>query len=295
MKFFRFILALGGVTVLAFGCGGPTGNQVHVRVPTRVRIDLKQFDQIFVAKFLVRESYEGVIKDQRTDYAEELQSMIRNEVQSYINRQVIDLDPAVVEYLNPPKRHARGARTEVGRTSARLAAESVHMPDPSFWSNIEQVLAFEKQYIFPEIDTYETERERVAAAPLFTYFDVPQNPRRALIFGFLSIRAVDRTYEVTQQTIPEGFSARPRTLPAGYAKAEFIIGLHFIVTDVDQEKVLYSEFREENFILPGADQMELGIFYGMMDRIMPHILSAIVPIYVNTQRFIIDHPSKERS
>lgn len=287
-----FILLGFGLCFLT-GCSGPTGNQIRVLVPTRSRIDLKQFDRIYIAKFLVTEKYEGIVKDTRTDYGEELQTLIRNEVQSYIHRQIVDIDPPVVDLLNPVKNNRTPSKTTTKGYEPFGHEPAPEIPDPDSWADPQKIFDWIKAYIIPVIESYEKEQKFNLPTPLFNIFTIHENPRRGLIFGLLNTTGIDRTHDVTQQTLPEGFDTRPQTLPSGTPKAEFKVGLRLIVIDLDQEEILYTEYREESFIVPGADEMQLGIFYGMMDRVMPHLLSSIVPIYLTTQRYIIDKPIKE--
>ncbi len=282
-----WIFGAGWLTiVLAFGCGGQPTNQIFVRVPTKVRINLKDYDQIFISKFLVKADFEGVINDSTIDYGAELQTQIRNEVQSYVNREVIAIDPAIVDELNPRKRRSTTAAVSASE-EMKEKVKGIKMPSLKFWADIEKVKSWVKAYIYPEIEAYERDTERVGYRPLTLRGEEEGPPRRAFIFGVLQIRAIDRTNEVVQESFTQRPGRRPRTFAAGFLKMDIRIGLHFYVFDIDENRLLFHEFREENEIIPGTNEMNLTIYYGMMDRIMPQILSAIVPIYINTQRFIL--------
>lgn len=289
-----FLLVSGlSSTLLWMGCGGQPTNQIFVRVPTKVRLDLKKYDQIFVSKFLVQADFEGVINDPHADYGTELQTQIRNEIQSYINREVVAITPAIIDELNPQKRRSIASVVEATEAS-RERVKGTPMPDPEFWSDVEKVKDWVKTYIYPDIEMYERDTERIGYRPLTLTSDQEGPLRRALIFGVLRIRAIDRTNEVVQESFTQRPGARPRTFAAGFLKMEVRMGLNFYVFDIDENRILFQEYREENEIIPGTNEMNLTIYYGMMDRIMPQILSAIVPIYINTQRFILDVPRGEQ-
>lgn len=248
----RFLIVWTALLV-GFGCANPTMESI-VRVPTRPQISLAPYAPIVIVQFLVYEDFQGVDDDPWTDYGEEVEITIRNELQSHLQREDIRIVP-----LQPG-----------------VEREDIPLPPPDAWQDDAFVLDWlHARWTVPE--------------------DVQQAERPAVIFGVVHIAGADRSGLIAPTR--EEMAPRRRAYGRRIGRySEFRLGIRLYVIDWHQHTFIHREAVETSRTFQGVDRMDLTIFYILADRVMPDLLRAIVPIYIQTERiFVRDIPSSGAS
>ncbi len=235
--------------IVGFGCANPTMESI-VRVPTRPEISLASYAPIVIVQFLVYEDFQGVDDDPWTDYGEEVEITIRNELQSHLQREDIRIVPL---------------RPGVDR-------QDIPLPPSDAWQDDTFVL----DWLHAHWSTPE---------------EVRQAERPAVIFGVVHIAGADRSGLIAPTR--EGIAPRRRAYGRRIGRySEFRLGIRLYVIDWHRNTFIHREAVETSRTFQGVDRMDLTIFYILADRVMPDLLRAIVPIYIQTERiFVRDIPS----
>jgi hypothetical protein len=137
--------------------------------------------------------------------------------------------------------------------------------------------------------------ERWVQAHLEGVAELEHVTRPAVVLGVVTVQGILREAAATPEEYP------PRPPPPGAVpqepspdrrNAEVRVGIRFFLFDWANRKVLYSEAVEES--LRTSRRMHLGIFYALLDRILPKLLSKVVPVYIQTERILVQSTPEGR-
>ncbi len=228
--------------------------EVPVRIPTQAQIPLNDYDAVVVVPFPTYRDFQGVEDDPSVDYGEEVRSIVRNELQSHLSQTV--LTPRAAEALTP-----RG-----------------DLPDPKAWQDPAVAEGWIRDHLHGVV-----ELERVT--------------RPAVVLGVVTVQGVLREGVVPQEEYPPRPPPPPAAPPEpspGRRSVEVRVGVRFFLFDWADRKVLYSEAVEESLRAASVNRMHLGVFYALLDRILPKLLSKVVPVYIQTERILVQSTPEGR-
>ncbi len=286
----KFSLILVVPLLITIACSAPV-KELRVRVPTRVQYDLSKYEKVCVFDFLVYEDFESFFRDLTVDYGHEIQQLIRNELQGAVETVVYDLRPAVFKESYVYKKERMQGET----TSLK---EGVPVPEIEFWSKDENARKWIEKYLVddclrgPQNDLEEKLSWFYGGRHPFTRrtllrrdeFSGEEKRGAALVFGILEMKGVRGLLS------GPGISARKiQKVPGSYQYNTYGTRIKYSVRiylyDVEKREILYSNFQQTTITLPYyIEAMELAFFYAPMDRIMPKLLSPLVPVYIHTRR-----------
>ncbi|MCS7312756.1 MAG: hypothetical protein NZ742_07590 [Acidobacteria bacterium] len=113
--------------------------------------------------------------------------------------------------------------------------------------------------------------------------------RPAVVFGVVTVQGILREGAVPREEYPPR-PPPPGTIPQEPApdrrNVEVRASIRFFLFDWSNRRVLYSEAVEES-LQTSLRRMHLGAFYVLLDRILPKLLSKVVPIYIQTERILV--------
>ncbi|GBC84845.1 hypothetical protein HRbin11_01280 [bacterium HR11] len=120
--------------------------------------------------------------------------------------------------------------------------------------------------------------------------------RPAVVLGVVTVRGALREGAVPQEEYPlrpPPPGAVPQEPSAGRRNVEVRLGVRFFLFDWANRKVLYSEAVEES-LRTSVNRMHLGVFYALLDRVLPKLLSKVVPVYIQTERILVQSTPEGR-
>ncbi len=113
--------------------------------------------------------------------------------------------------------------------------------------------------------------------------------RPAVVLGVVTVQGILREGAVPQEEYPPRPTPPPTTPPEPSSSrrgTEVRLGIRFFLFDWAHRKVLYSEAVEES-LRTSVNRMHLGVFYALLDRVLPKLLSKVVPVYIQTERILV--------
>jgi len=113
--------------------------------------------------------------------------------------------------------------------------------------------------------------------------------RPAVVLGVVTVQGILREGAVPQEEYPPRPAPPPTTPPeppSGRRGTEVRLGIRFFLFDWTDRKVLYSEAVEAS-LRTSTNRMHLGVFYALLDRVLPKLLSKVVPVYIQTERILV--------